>query len=149
MKRLLLLALVLAGCALFSAQRREQARRAAAEAAALKAQVVRALEGLERPLKAKLWDSLVPLYFRGDPGSFRALKTRTEALWKRGQLLDLGFDVRKVRREKDVAVALVRWERSLLERGMVQKEEGKCEVVFKRSESGLLLFSADRDGCFF
>src|SRR5262245_20169273 len=98
MKRLaLLLSFALAaGCG--SAASRAQSRRAEVEAAALKTKIQRVLSDLQRPLRGKMWDSVEAYYYKDDPDAFRALKQRTQALWKRGQLLDLAFEVRKISR---------------------------------------------------
>lgn len=140
---------LLAGCTMFSAQAREQARKDAAQQSALKGKVERVLSDLKRPLKGKLWDSVKPYYFQDDMDAFKALKLRTDAMWKRGQLLELDFTVKSVTRERDTVTAVVSWERSLLERGQILKEEGKCELFFKRVEDAYLLYGAARDGCFF
>ena len=149
MRRLLLgFLLVAGGCSSFSAAGRAQAKRDSAAQESLKTQLTRSLNEFRRSLKGKVWDSVAEFCFREDPDVVRALKTRTEALWKRGQLLDLVLEVRKVTRDKDFYVAQVRWERTLLERGQLLKEEGKCEMFFKKIEGNYVIFSVSPEAFF-
>src|SRR6185295_14124558 len=82
---------LLIGCGGISAAGRAQAKREAADAAALKTRVERILVDYRRALKGKIWDSVTPFYFKDDFEAFKILKARTDALWKRGQILELNF----------------------------------------------------------
>lgn len=145
---LALLLLAAGGCAMFSPAARAQARRAAAEQEALKGRAARILNDFARSLKGKVWDSVEPSLHPDDPQTLRELKARTEALWKRGQLLDLTLVVVGIERDKDLYVAAVRWEQTLLERGQLLRSDGKCAVIFKKSEDRLLILSVSKDDSF-
>jgi len=135
------------GCAWLQG-RRAKAKRTEVVSASLKAEVVEVLAQLRRGLKSKIWDNLADVYDRGVPAAYREMKQRTEALWKRGQILELNLELGNIRREKDLYLVRVRWQRTLLERGEVKTDDGECQIFLKRSEERLKVFGASLDAFF-